>query len=151
MYKCLDFQILRNIRAQLFDFFQRQLSGGNHAARALFIPEIIGSIVCIVCLSTDMSLNLRTHFFCDLKHSRIRNNKSIRLDFLEFLKIFTHSRQILIVCQDIGCYIHFHIMFMRKCDSFFHVLHGKVLRFCAESKCFSSDINRICSKNDCCL
>lgn len=63
MYKCLDFQILRNIRAQLFDFFQRQLSGGNHAARALFIPEIIGSIVCIVCLSTDMSLNLRTHFF----------------------------------------------------------------------------------------
>ena len=43
-------------------------------------------------------------------------------------------------------YIHFHIMFMRKCDSFFQCPPWKSSSLCAESKCFSSDINRICSK-----
>ena len=60
MNKGLDLQIIRNMRPDLADLFQRQLSGRYHPLGTQLMPEQIGLIIGIVCLGTDMALNLRT-------------------------------------------------------------------------------------------
>ena len=79
MYKCFNLHIIRNICTDLLDFLKRKLTCSYDALRSQPIPEFIGFIVCIICLCTDMTLNLRTDFLCIGKNSRICDDQCIRL------------------------------------------------------------------------
>ena len=149
--KCLDFQIIRDMGADLFNFFQRKFTGGDDTAGSLAIPEMIGAVIRIICLCTDMTVDLRADFFCDIEHARIRNDQRIRPDLFQFFKIFPHARQILIMSQDICRNIDFHALLMGKADPFFHLLHGEIFRFGAKAESFATDIDRISAEYDCCF
>ena len=149
MNKCFNFQVFRNVSADLPDFFQRQFPRTYNSFCPQSIPEIIRSIIGIIRLCTDMALNLRTFFLCDHKYPRVGNDQSIRLDSSQFTKIFPHAIQIPVMSQNIGGYIHFHIVAVCKLNSLFHVFHRKISRLCPQPKSLSSNINCICTKNNC--
>ena len=121
MNKSLDFHIIRNMCTELTDFFQREFPGRYNTFRAELMPETIRLIVCIVCLCTDMALNLRTDLTCIRKDSRVCNDQCIRFQFFQLLQIFSDSRKIIIMCQNIYCHINFYSMFMCKRNSLCHI------------------------------
>ena len=98
-----------------------------------------------------MSLNLWTNLLRNVKYTRISNNQSIRTDFFQLFKIFSHPMKILIMRKDIRCHIHLDITGMGKLNSFFHFFHGKVLRLCPQPECFAANIHGVCPENDRCL
>ena len=119
--KCLNLHIIRNPVSDLADLFERQLPCRYHTFGSHLIPELIRSIVGIVRLGTDVAFDLRTYFFCNLIYTRIRNDQRIRSDLFQLFKIFPNAFEILIMCQNVGCDIHFDTMFMGKPNAFCHV------------------------------
>ena len=81
MHKGLNLQILRNVCTDLFDFLHGKLPCRNHSLRSQCMPEMIGGIVCVIRLGTDMAFDFRTDTFCDLKHPRIGNDQCVRFHF----------------------------------------------------------------------
>ena len=114
MNKSLDLHIFRNSASNLANLFQRQFSCCHHSLGSHLIPELVCTIIGVICLSTNVTFDLRTYFFCDLIDSRIRNNQCIRSDFPEFFKILPDALQILIMCQNISCDVYFYTMFVGK-------------------------------------
>ena len=78
--KGLDFHLIRNMLPDFPDFFQGQLSCRHNALCALLVPELIRSVVRIVCLSTDMPLDFRADLHGDAVHARIGDNERVRPD-----------------------------------------------------------------------
>ena len=148
MNKCLNFHIIRNMFSDFSDLRKGKFPGCYYTFRTQIIPETIGFIVCIICLCTDMSLNLRTDFLCIHIDSRISNDQGIRFQFFQLCQIFSDSRQIIIMSQNIYSYINLYSMFMGKDNSLFHIIMGKILGFSSQSKGFSTDIYSICSENN---
>ena len=97
MYKCLNLQIIRNICTDLSDLLQRQFSRCNHTGCAKLMPKIKCTVICVIRLRADMTLYLRTNLARNLKNCRICDNERVRFDFFQFLKIFPHAFQIIIV------------------------------------------------------
>ena len=148
MDECFNLHILRNMLSDLFNLRKRKLSGCYHTLCSQIVPETICLIVSIVCLCTDMTFDFRAYFLCIHIDSRVCNDQCIRLQFFQFCQIFPHTRQIIIMGQNIYSHINFHSMFMGKSDSFLHIFMGKVLCFGTKSKGFSTDIYCICSENN---
>ena len=84
MNEAFNFQIIRNVLPDFRNLAERQLSGGNHSLCPQLMPEQVGHIVGIIGLGGDMNLNLRTYLSGHGEQSRIRNDKRIRFDFLQF-------------------------------------------------------------------
>ena len=143
MDKSLDFHILRNVSTDFPDFLKGKLSGSHHALCTKLVPEAIGFIIGVICLGTDMALDFRTDFPGIRENPRICNDQCVRLQILQFFQIFLHSRQIIVMCQDIHGHINLHSMLMGKGNSRLHVLMGKILGFCTQSKGLSPDIHSI--------
>ena len=78
--KGLDLHLLRNMLPDFPDFFQGQLSCRHNALCALLVPELIRSVVRIVCLSTDMPLDFRADLHGDAVHARIGDDERVRPD-----------------------------------------------------------------------
>ena len=140
MNKGLDLKIVRNIGTDFLDLSQRKLSRRHHALCPLLIPEPVGTVIGVVCLRTDMALDLGTDFLSNHIDPRIGNDQRIRLYLPKLGKILSHTVEISVVRQDIGGNVYFHIMGMRKSNPLPDLFHGKVLRFRAESERFAPDI-----------
>ena len=121
MNKSLDFHIIRNMFTDLTDFFQRKFPCRYDTFRAELIPETVCLIVCIVCLCTDMAFYFRTNFTGIGKNSRICNDQCIRFQFFQLLQIFSDSRKVIIMRQNIYCHINLYSMFMCKRNSLCHI------------------------------
>ena len=147
MHKCLNLHIIRNMGTDLPDFLQRKLSCSHHSLRSQLIPETIRFIIGIIGLGTDMALNFRTDFSGISKNSRICDNEPVRLQFLQLFQIFPDTCEIIVMCQNIHSHINLHSMLMGKCNSLCHILMGKILCLCTESKSFPADIYSICPKD----
>ena len=151
MDKALDLHILRYVLSDLLDLLKRKLPGGHHPLSALFPPEIVGSIVGVVGLGADVSLDLRADFFGYLKDCRISNDEGIRFHFPKFLKVRPHTGKVVIVGQDIGCHMHPHAVLVGESDSLRHVLSGKVFRLCPQAKGLTAYIHCVRAEDHCCL
>ena len=90
------------------------------------MPEIIGPVVGIIRLGTDMGLNFRTNLPGNLEYPRIGNNQGVRADFLQFFKIRFHPVQISVMGQNIGRHENPGTMGMGEFNAFLHILHGKI-------------------------
>ena len=145
MNERLDLKIVRNIGTDFLDLSQRKLSRRHHALCPLLIPEPVGAVIGVVCLRTDMALDLGTDFLSNHIDPRIGNDQRIRLYLPKLGKILSHTVEISVVRQDIGGNVYFHIMGMRKSNPLLDLFHGKVLRLRAESERFASDIYCVCS------
>ena len=123
MHKGLNLKVIRNMLPDRFDLPHGQLSGGNHTLRAKLIPETVCLIIGIVCLRTDVSLDLRTYPFCNLKYARICDDQRIRLYLFQLFKVFLHAFQIIIVSENICCHIDLDAMLMGKRNALRHLFH----------------------------
>ena len=121
----------------------------HHSFGTLLPPEIVSTVICIICLRTDVALDFRTDLFRQLINCRIGNDQRIRLYFLQFMKIDFRFRKIIVMCQNIYRNINFYPVFMCKQNSRFHLFAGEIFRFRTEPKGFASNIDRICAKHNC--
>ena len=119
--KRFNLHILRNMCPDLPDLFQRKLSCTYHTFGTKVIPETVSLIIGIICLCTDVTLNLRADFLCIHKDSRICDDQCVRSDLLQFLKIFPYTLKITVMRQDVYCHINLYTMGMGKCDSLTHI------------------------------
>ena len=152
MYKCLYLQIIGNVFPDLPDLPQGKFSCRYHTGSTEFLPELKCSVIGVVCLCTDMAVNIRAYFSGDRKDCRICNDQCIwpvRLHILQFRKIFPHTVKIIIMCQNICRHINFNSPCMCKCNSLCHLFLGKIFGFGSESECLSPDVDRIGSINNC--
>ena len=135
--KCLYFKIIWYIITQFSQFIQGKLPCRDNTACSLFVPEIICAVVRVIGLCTDMTFNLRTYFFCNFKNPRIRYDQAVRFYFLQFFKIRSHTGQIAVMRQYIGCNIDFYKMLMGKGNPFLHVFHREILGLCTKPESLS--------------
>ena len=63
----------------------------------------------------------------------------------------SHTGKIPVVGQNIGRHMDTYPMGMGVADALPHILHGKILRFCTESKCLPADIYRVRAESNCYL
>ena len=50
---------------------QRKFPGRHHSRGSHTVPEIIGAIVGVICLGTDMDIYIRANAPCHIKHPRV--------------------------------------------------------------------------------
>ena len=94
MDKGFNIHILWDVITDFSDFTKRKFAGGYHTLCAHLVPEIEGTIVCIVRLCTDMTFDIRTDFLCQHKNSWVSDDKtvwSVRFHIVQFFKISTHT------------------------------------------------------------
>ena len=149
MNKRFYFHIVRNICADFTDFFQRKFSCSYYSFCSKTIPESVSFIIGIISLCTDMTLYFRTDFPRIGKNTRVCDDQRIRLQFFQFLKIFSYSWKVIIMCQNINCNIDFYSMFMGKSNSLCHIFVLKILGFCPKPESLSTNIYCICPKHHC--
>ena len=53
------------------------------------------------------------------------------------------------MCKNIRSHIDLYLALMGESNPFFHLLHGKILRFRPKAESFSTNINGVCSENHC--
>ena len=91
MNERLDLKIVRNIGTDFLDLSQRKLSRRHHALCPLLIPEPVGAVIGVVCLRTDMALDLGTDFLSNHIDPRIGNDQRIRLYLPKLGEILSHT------------------------------------------------------------
>ena len=89
------------------------------------MPETVGAVIGVVCLRTDMALDLGTDFLSNHINARIGNDQRIRPDLSEARRNTLHTVEISIVRQDIGGHVYFHIMGMGKSNPLLRSLPWK--------------------------
>ena len=151
MDKAFNLHLFRNIIPDLPNLLKGKLPCSNHTLCTLLPPELISRVIGIIRLRTDVALNLRTDFLCHLKNTRICNDQSIRFQSLKLFQVLTDSHKIPVMRQNIHRHIYLHSMVMCKRNSLLHILMGKILRLCPESKSLSADVYRIRAKNNRCF
>ena len=145
--KAFNLHLFRNLFPDLPNFFQRQLSCGYYPFCSLFPPEKISPVIGIICLSADMSFDVRTNLLCHLKNGWICNDQRIRLQFFQFFQIFFHSRKVIVMGQDINRYMYLCPMLVGKGNSFPHVILREIFGLCPQSEGLPANIYCICPKD----
>ena len=74
-----DLHVIRDICTDLLDLLEGKLTRCYNTLRPKVVPESVGFIVCIICLCTDMALDLRADLTRIGKDSRVCDDKCIRL------------------------------------------------------------------------
>ena len=57
--------------ADLTDLRKGKLSPADHPRRSQTVPEQKGAVIDIICLRTDMNIDLRTDALCNIKQTRV--------------------------------------------------------------------------------
>ena len=74
----LNLHIIRNIGTYLANLLQRKLTCSYHALRPKIVPETVGFVISVICLSADVALDLRANLLGIGKNTRISYDQGVR-------------------------------------------------------------------------
>ena len=143
MHKCFYFERLRRFRADLRDFFKRELACQHDALCAHVIKRVCGLIIHNAGLRGNVYRDIRRVFFCHGHHAEVGHDERVYTDCLAKLEKRRQRGKFCVMRQNITGDIDLHALRVAVFYSFFKLLVCKIGRRRAHAEGLTGKIHRV--------